>query len=358
MKNYNGYGGISKLSGKRRKPYWVRLTTGWEINEETGKAKQLYKTLGYFPTRREAMLALAAYHTNPMDLTNKDITFREVYEIWSEKHFERFPKTRGTLAPSYKKCEPLHNMKMVDIKTAHCQNVLDKYSTMSESAQINIKTVMSKSFEYCLENDIVQKNYASFAKTTPKPAKVDDKFFTKKELEHLFNNLDYVVSFPRGQKERFDMNMTDSILILLYSGLRIGELLAIKTEDVNLNEGWIQVNGTKTKSANRILPIHKEIIEIVKRNMFGEYLISYPDGKPIQYQNYLRRFYDKFMAFLGFDDLTPHATRHTFVTAANKSGVNPLILKRIVGHSNSSVTEHYTHTEIDDLIAEINKVCL
>lgn len=356
MKLPNSYGGVSKLSGKRRRPYWVRLTTGWSINEKTGKAKQEYKTLGYYPTRKEALMALAEYHANPMDLTKRDITFKEVFEIWSPKLFEKHPKMAGGILPAFKKCESLHNMKMIDIKTAHIQRILDEYADTSETTQNNLKSVISRSFVYCIENDIVQKNYAEFAKITRKDVDVSDKFFTSEEIGHIFNNLDYMISFPRGKKDRFDMNLTDSIVILLHSGLRIGELLGVKTSDVHLDEGWIHVEGTKTKNAKRVLPIHKDIIEIIKRNMFGEYLISYPDGGQIQYQTYLRQFYKHYMKFLGFEDITPHATRHTFISCADKANINRTALQKIVGHANSSITEHYTHKELADLIAEMNKI--
>lgn len=357
MKNYNGFGGISKLSGKRRRPYWVRITTGWEANEKTGKVKQLYKTLGYYASRKEAMQALMEYHVKPMDLTKKDITFAEVYDIWSPKHFEKYPKTMGVTVSAYKKCTSLYNMKMADIKTIHIQRVMDSVADKSESTQTAVKSVISRCFVYCMENDILQKNYTDFVSITPKATDVSDKFFTKEEIKKLFNNLDYTIGFPRGNKENYNMNLTDSVVILLYSGLRIGELLGIKTSDVHLDEGWIQVNGTKNKNAKRVLPIHKEIIEIIKRNMFGEYLISYPDGKQIIYQGYLRNFYKHYMAHLGFDG-TPHATRHTFITSANNSGVNDIALKKIVGHSNKNVTEHYTHKELSDLIVEMNKITL
>lgn len=353
MKNYNGFGGITKLKGKRRRPFWVRITIGWDVTP-TGKAKQLTKTLGYYASKKDAMQALIEYHAAPMDLTKRDITFSEVYNIWAPKHFEKKPSTKGVMSSGFKKCAQLHNMKMIDIKTAHIQNVMDSIANTSESTQNSTKTVISKCFIYCMENDILQKNYADFVSITPKKTDISDKFFTTDEIKKIFENLDYVIQFPRGNKENFEMNLTDSIIILLYSGLRIGELLGIKIEDVNLEKGYIQINGTKNKNAKRVLPIHKDIIEIIKRNMYGEYLISYPDGKPILYQGYLRNFYKHYMAHLGFT-VTPHATRHTFVTIANKCGFNEVALKKIVGHSNKDITEHYTHKELSDLIAEMSK---
>lgn len=65
MRHPNGYGGISFLGANRRNPFRVRITTGWEYDEKTGKSKQKYATLGYFATRKEAMIALADYNKNP-----------------------------------------------------------------------------------------------------------------------------------------------------------------------------------------------------------------------------------------------------------------------------------------------------
>lgn len=52
MKLANGMGSVYKLSGRRRKPWVARKTKGWDIDEKTGKTKQLYMTIGYFPTRQ------------------------------------------------------------------------------------------------------------------------------------------------------------------------------------------------------------------------------------------------------------------------------------------------------------------
>src|SRR5699024_303556 len=75
LKNPNGYGSVCKLSGKRRKPFAVIVTTGW--NDE-GKQRREY--LGYYKSRREAMVALADYNNNPYDLSAGKLTFKEVYE--------------------------------------------------------------------------------------------------------------------------------------------------------------------------------------------------------------------------------------------------------------------------------------
>ena len=97
MRLPNGFGGIAKLSGKRRNPWRARITSGWTIDEKTQKAKQVYITIGYYPTRQLALQALSEYNTNPYDLDANKVTFAEVYEKWAKKKFdEHFKDTEYT----------------------------------------------------------------------------------------------------------------------------------------------------------------------------------------------------------------------------------------------------------------------
>ena len=87
MKLPNGYGSVTKLSGNRRKPYLARVTLGWIINEETGKAVQNRVTIGTFKTKKEALQALAEYGANPYDIQNNNMTLAELYERWTAAYF-------------------------------------------------------------------------------------------------------------------------------------------------------------------------------------------------------------------------------------------------------------------------------
>lgn len=95
MKLPKGFGFVYKLSGKRRNPYVAKKTKGWEISPETGKSKQLYITIGYYPARKDALNALAEYNNDPYDLHLANITFEEVYELWSDGYFEKIKDTNG-----------------------------------------------------------------------------------------------------------------------------------------------------------------------------------------------------------------------------------------------------------------------
>lgn len=303
------------------------------------------------------MIALAEYNKSPFDLTNASMTFSQVWDIWSPKHFERHKSAAGGLKSAYKKCAPLYDMKMADIRKVHMQDILDGISHMSEETQIKVKTVFKNSFKYAMENDIVQKDYSEFLTTTTKKRKKESKYFTEDQLKLILDNLNFEVEFPQSKKTYATMNLTYSVLLLLYTGMRIGELLEVKTEDIK--EGTIHIRGTKTENADRTISIHKDILTITENRLSKTYLVENENGKPIKYDTYKKHFFDPFMASLGLSH-TPHATRHTFVSRMDTLGVssNSVLLKRIIGHSDKNVTENYTHKDLKEIKAAIDNYSL
>ena len=103
MRAPNGFGSISKLSGNRRKPYQVKKTVGWKLNEETGKAVQERIVIGY-----------------------AKMTFNDVFESWSKGKYPTISTSNihGYNA-SYKACTSLYHKVFKDIKLADLQGVID-----------------------------------------------------------------------------------------------------------------------------------------------------------------------------------------------------------------------------------------
>ena len=87
MRHPNGYGSVSKMSGKRRRPYMVQITTGYTVDPVLGTAKQLRQVLGYYAKREDALQALADYNKDPYSLETARVTFAELYDIVKKKRF-------------------------------------------------------------------------------------------------------------------------------------------------------------------------------------------------------------------------------------------------------------------------------
>ena len=156
MKLPNGVGSVYKLSGNRRNPYVAKKTKGWEIDPITGKSKQLYITVGYYPTRKEALTALAEYNKDPFDLHHATITFEEVYENWSEIHFEKIKDTNGYKA-AFNTSKPLWKMRFVDIKLDHLQSVVDNSGKNTPTLK-TLKILWGLMYDYAVIHEIVSQD--------------------------------------------------------------------------------------------------------------------------------------------------------------------------------------------------------
>lgn len=350
MKLPNGYGNITKLSGKRRKPWRVRKTIGWEIVPETEKLRQQYINIGYYGTKSEALAALAAYNQDPYDLHTATITLGEVYEKWSEDKYEEISQSNiNGYKAAWKLCPPIENMKMVDIKIDHIQKVADE-SGKNKPTLKKFKTLMNELFKYAVIHGIISKErnmieYLNISKAG-NPNALNRSPFTKAEIKKLWNVAD--------SNEYFT-----TILMLIYSGVRISEMLDLKKENVNIDEQYFNIIASKTESGIRTVPIADKILPFFKmwyNKNDCEYLLSTPEGNHFEYRNYYDSYWTPLMNAINANH-TPHDTRHTCVSLLTAAKVDERFIQKIVGHKGQGVTRQvYTHLEIKELLEEINKI--
>lgn len=329
MRLPNGYGSVYKLSGNRRKPWVARKTIGFKDN-----GQQIYKIIGYYAKHQEAIDALSFYNKNPYDIDTVSITFSEVFEKYFEQKQETISlKNQQDYRNSFNVYKKIHNKAFKDIKTAELQDIMNSCGKAYPTRR-KIKVMLNQVYAYAIANDIIGKDYAKFVDIgKPDEAKTIRKPFTEKEIKILWESID-------------KLSNIDTILIMIYSGWRIGELLTLKNCDINLNEKTM-TGGIKTDAGkNRLVPIHEKIFPIIEKryNAEKEYLI---DG-PIPYATYLDDW-DINMGQLKMSH-KPHDCRHTFATLADNAGANKLAIKRIMGHASKDITDKvYTHKDIEEL---------
>jgi len=139
-----------------------------------------------------------------------------------------------------------------------------------------------------------------------------------------------------------DKEWVDTVLMYLYTGFRLNELLSIKTKDVDLQAGTIQ-GGLKTSAGkDRFVPIHSKIFEHVQRRVHegNEYLISLK-GKKVQQSKYYT-FWNSIMDELEMKH-TPHECRHTFRSRLDSAGANKVCIDLMMGHKSKEVGEKDLH---------------
>lgn len=351
MRQPNGYGSVYKLSGKRRKPWCVRVTQGWDIDVNTGKVKQIRMIVGTYTTQKDAMIALADYNKHPYDLNIDRMTFEELFEKWSEVHFPKVSESniKGYKA-SYKLCTKIQKMKVCDIKLVHLQMVVDE-SGKNQPTLKKLKILFGLMFDYAVKHEIVSSDRRDMVgyvdiSNAGNPNSYNRKPFTKAQVKTVWKWKD---SSPYIRV----------VLMLIYSGCRISELLDLKKCDVNLDEKWFRIVKAKTNAGVRTVPIADKILPFFQEwydKNDCEYLLSTPEGKHFEYRNYYDSYWLPFMDQMNMKH-TPHETRHTCISLLSSAGVDERIIKKIVGHKGQGVTETvYTHFEIEELLDAINKI--
>lgn len=148
--------------------------------------------------------------------------------------------------------------------------------------------------------------------------------------------------------------------LVALAGMRPGEILEVKTEDVYLDERYLR-GGFKTEAGtNRVIPIHRDIHKFVEELVLQghEYLITNNENKQMKYHNFHYDHFKKTMEQLELK-LRPHDCRHTFATLMDNCGANKLSIKRIMGHASKDITDKvYTHKDIQQLLIAIDMLKL
>ena len=165
------------------------------------------------------------------------------------------------------------------------------------------------------------------------------------------------------------------ILVCLYSGLRIGELMALTSDDVDLHamqitvskschDSWEngqyikRIDSPKTASSKRIIPIPRSLLPYLKRlkkECRSEYLIC-NGSKDISVRAYQRSF-ELILKHLGIEHKGFHSLRHTFATRALECGMDVKTLSEILGHKSVNITlNRYAHSLDEHKVAMMNKL--
>lgn len=354
MKLPNGYGTVYRLKGSRRKPWVARVTTGWKFATATkGRKKgqqvrrQLYQTIGYFATKQGALAALGQHHITPV-APKKDITLKQLYDEWSEAKYKKLSHhTVSNYKTAWGYIKEYKREKFAELRTGHWQRIVDQAAEkgLKKSALKKIKTLGSLLCRYAMKNDIFDKNYAEL---------VDLPQFEEVEKDR-FSDLEVKKIEEAAKKDRW----VSVVLIMIYTGFRISELMALTLFNVDLALQLI-TGGMKTEAGKgRIVPIHKKIKEHVRSwyNRGGDRLICKDNGSRMSADYFRKNYYYQALEAAGVRRLVPHTTRHTFCSMLAEAGADPLYIKELAGHTQYSFTaDKYTHPQIGELQDAISKL--
>lgn len=323
MKLPNGYGSVYKLSGNRRKPWAARKTAGFN-----DKGQPRYVFIGYYRTRQDALQGLAEYNGYNCEGNPKDTTLRAVYEALGE--------LPDNYRYAWKNFHGIEDTPLCDLNLSRLQAVFD-HCGRPRATQKNMKIVLSKIFTYAVRHEFVKPEKASAVKWIEIKAdysrKVTREVFTDEEIEALWKG-----------------NIYEKIpLLMIYTGLRIDELLSLRREDVDT---CFHVRKAKTPAGVRDVPIPSKIRPVVDEWLAKgtDYLITTKRGCAIDYASLRRRYWSS--------SHKPHDCRHTCATKLAEAGIDRRVINAILGHKGKDLAEEvYTHIGYETMLSALEKIC-
>lgn len=224
----------------------------------------------------------------------------------------------------------------------------------SEKSLYRMISALKSFFKYLLIEDIIKDNPAENL-DSPKTSRILPTVLTVDEVNKMLDSVDLTVKF--GLRDR-------AILETMYaSGLRVSEVITLEVNNIFFNDGFLRIFGKGSKE--RIVPIGKSALEYIEKYFNNERnLVKNENSHNFVFLNFRGRkmtrmsiwnIVKKYSAMAGIKkEIHPHTLRHTFATHLLEGGADIRIIQEMLGHSDISTTQIYTHIDKEYLI-EIHK---
>lgn len=355
MRLPNGYGHIKKLGGKRRKPWLAETPSRYDPETKAWKCK----TIGYYKTRTEAIEALTEWHKKPFDAYDtKKRTLKEVIdEYFQIVGKAKSPQTVKTYKDALRQIKPLYSHDFGALTWRDYVQAMELHGC-TESYCDAIKKALSAVYGYAIRYGYADDNEArkirikevNFKKSKNQAKKV----WTDEQIQKVLTDDDPFAQY---------------IEILLYTGLRRGELITLRAEDVHIDAKTpyldIREEITKTAESVRQVPIHKRLVPIFRELIQGksqeEAIITTKTKKPFGGEYFDQTWARKrksYQAGMEGSAYAVHSTRHTFTTRMQELGTKQIYIDSITGHGKAGGTTNaiYTHIRLPRLKEEIDRL--
>jgi integrase len=282
--------------------------------------------------------------------SNRSITLREYAEIWLQRIESRHEagELKFSTYKSYKtgcrklKSAKFYNMPLVEINKIQLKEfVTNLYKKLAGKTVANQLTPLRQIFEEAFDEDIITVNHMSRVKN-PEIEKPEPVPFTKDEVKMI---LDY---FHKNYPAQYAY-----VAVLFYTGMRVGEALAMKWENFDFNNWTYHVKETrtegrltkpKTKSSIRRINLVKPLQKIIQTQksvtmMKSEFVFLTGEGMPYHKAKYIiDKCWKPALRILGIEYRDMYQLRHTHAIQSLIVGDNPHDVSKRLGHSSLQVT--------------------
>jgi excisionase family DNA binding protein len=302
---------------------------GIEYRDENGRRKQ--RIVPNAQSRGDALIALNKHVREVFELQNsvyrpKKIKFCEFADIYLHEYALIAKKSGETDAYRLRKIKQffkdveLRNITPMKIQKFRAERLKEGVSKTTTNREIQL---LKKMFNVAIEESYLEENPAKKIKLYSELDSVRDRVLSEEEQPRLFKEL--------------AEHMKPLILAALHTGMREGELLKLRWQNVDFEKRQIKVEMTKSKKT-RFIPINSVLFDELERLK-----LKRVEEQRVFPFKYIQKAWENARRRAGLEDLTFHDLRRTFGTRLLEAGVDIVTISKLYGHSSISVTQRYLH---------------
>lgn len=349
------------------------------VDPFTGKQKRT--TRRGFKTQKEAKKAerelLLSVEENGLPSGKDKTTFKEIANLWFESYQNTVkPTTAKNLEFKLNAMirDYFKDIQISDITVVFCQDLFLKLSKRYVM-YASYASILNRIMKYAVLLDIINTNpLDKVIKPKSKEVKKKDNCYTKDELNKFLS-----VAKKDSSQVFYILSHT-----IAYTGMRIGEALALKWSDINFTDKTISINHTlvtvdgkkvlqtpKTKASKRIISVDQYTLKLLKEWQLEQKKAFFKLGKPylhgdnfiftnsfgeLYFSNEIRKIMSRLIKRNGLKPISPHGLRHTHASLLFESGIQPKEISDRLGHTNIKTTlDLYTHINDNQRSSAVDK---
>ena len=318
-----------------------------------------------------------------LDISAEDDTFGEWCDkLMALKKMEVSHNWYANLMSYTKHLAPLWHLPLIDIKSYDIQTLIYTLDLSTQTLSV-IKGIILQVYQLAIDNRVLEYNPATNVKVPQKPSKIKRRALTEAERQ-------WIIDTPH----RCQL----PAMIMMFAGLRRGELIPLTWSDIDLTAKTININksvemvgnqpaikdGGKTASATRVVHIPQLLVDYLAQQKRTSINVCVSAKGEMLTETAFRRMWDSYMAELNYKygdfshlinyelpksrfapkkipqvipPITPHWLRHTFASLLYMAGVDALTAKEQLGHNDIKTTLNiYTHLDKVHKVKNINKL--
>lgn len=323
----NGQGSIYRLPNGT----WACQATRYVL----GKRKTARKK--GFATKKEAQEYLPKLSFDKKK--DKRFTIAEAYKAILPSLQKLSDKRLNTYQKAYSRLADIEMCNIADFELNDLQSVIDDIDGGYYSKRY-VKDLLSKMFNYAYINGKIERNLVPYITLPENNFGQEKTVYTLDEIKQLWK------AWEGGEE------FAGYILILLYCGMRTGELWSVKCTDVDFASHTMHGGIKNRKGKFAPIFISREIEPIIRHftEKGGETLYC---GYPTAFYRQWREFKNRFGLR---PELQPYSGRHSCVTLLTKAGLPEATIMDITRHTKYDTTLQYTHIDTENILKKINDV--